>query len=81
MIDTALVEPDFCNFEELGAPAAGQADQRYGWLGGKQRSAEAFGGAILMGVRLYSPSLGRFLRVDPVPTVVAIHMTTSAPIR
>jgi RHS repeat-associated protein len=48
-------------------PAAGQAQQRYGWLGGKQRSADALGGVILMGVRLYSPALGRFLQVDPVP--------------
>ncbi|MEU7174586.1 LamG-like jellyroll fold domain-containing protein [Micromonospora tulbaghiae] len=66
-IDTALVEPDFYDYEEFGAPVAAQADQRYGWLGGKQRSAEALGGVILMGVRLYSPSLGRFLQVDPVP--------------
>ncbi|NBE79940.1 LamG-like jellyroll fold domain-containing protein [Micromonospora rubida] len=65
-IDTALVEPEFLDFDEFGAPVAGQADQRYGWLGGKQRSAEALNGVILMGVRLYSPSLGRFLQVDPV---------------
>lgn len=40
---------------------------RYGWLGAAQRSAEALGGVILMGVRLYSPSVGRFLSIDPVP--------------
>ncbi|MFJ6199592.1 LamG-like jellyroll fold domain-containing protein [Micromonospora sp. NPDC092111] len=66
-IDTALVEPEFFDYEEFGAPVVGQADQRYGWLGGKQRSAEALGGVVLMGVRLYSPALGRFLQVDPVP--------------
>ncbi|RNL91391.1 hypothetical protein EFE23_23530 [Micromonospora solifontis] len=65
-IDAALVEPEFFDYEEFGTPVRGQADQRYGWLGGKQRSGEALGGVILMGVRLYSPSLGRFLQVDPV---------------
>lgn len=42
-------------------------DGRYGWLGGKQRSADALGGVILMGVRLYDPATGRFWSVDPVP--------------
>lgn len=42
------------------------ADNRYGWLGGKQRSAEAPGGITLMGVRLYNPGTGRFLSTDPV---------------
>ncbi|WP_157250045.1 DNRLRE domain-containing protein [Nonomuraea typhae] len=40
--------------------------RRYNWLGGKQRSAETLDGVILMGVRLYSPELGRFLQIDPV---------------
>ncbi|MCW2599499.1 MAG: sugar-binding protein [Frankiales bacterium] len=34
---------------------------------GKQRSGDALGGVVLMGVRLYSPVLGRFLQVDPIP--------------
>lgn len=41
--------------------------RRYGWLGGKQRAADDLGGLVLMGVRLYDPTLGRFLQVDPVP--------------
>jgi RHS repeat-associated protein len=41
--------------------------RRYGWLGGKQRSAETPTGVIRMGERLYVPELGRFLQVDPVP--------------
>ncbi|MEV6811239.1 LamG-like jellyroll fold domain-containing protein [Micromonospora sp. NPDC051296] len=65
-IDTALLGPEFFDFDEFGVAAPGQADQRYGWLGGKQRSGETLDGVILMGVRLYSPSLGRFLQVDPV---------------
>ncbi|NEE52348.1 hypothetical protein G3M55_48100, partial [Streptomyces sp. SID8455] len=40
---------------------------RYGWLGGKQRSSETPSGATLMGVRLYDPSIGRFLSADPIP--------------
>lgn len=43
------------------------ADGRYGWLGGKQRSADALAGVLLMGVRLYDPGTGRFWSVDPVP--------------
>ncbi|MBG6135811.1 discoidin domain-containing protein [Longispora fulva] len=66
-IDTALTSPEFHNYDEFGVPSAGQSDQRYGWLGGKQRSSEAQGGVVLMGVRLYQPTLGRFLQSDPVP--------------
>jgi RHS repeat-associated protein len=43
------------------------ATQRYGWLGAKQRPADNPAGIILMGVRLYNPTTGRFLQVDPVP--------------
>ncbi|MEU3457468.1 LamG-like jellyroll fold domain-containing protein [Micromonospora sp. NPDC006766] len=64
-IDTGLTEPELFDYDEFGAPMQAQSDQRYGWLGGKQRSAEALGGVILMGVRLYLPAIGRFLQVDP----------------
>ena len=40
---------------------------RYGWLGSHQRAADTPAGIILMGVRLYNTSTGRFLQVDPVP--------------
>ncbi|TYP90610.1 DNRLRE domain-containing protein [Blastococcus xanthinilyticus] len=43
------------------------ADGRYGWLGGKQRSADALAGVVLMGVRLYDPGTGRFWSRDPSP--------------
>ncbi|MFI5532970.1 DNRLRE domain-containing protein [Kitasatospora sp. NPDC051853] len=65
--DTALTTPVVLDFDEFGIPQDGQAKVRYGWLGGKQRSAEALDGDILMGARLYSPALGRFLQVDPQP--------------
>ena len=53
----------------LGADEFGNAyttSTRYGWLGGKQRSADALGGVMLMGERLYAPALGRFLQTDPI---------------
>ncbi|MCO8276158.1 hypothetical protein M1L60_36835 [Actinoplanes sp. TRM 88003] len=65
-IDPTLTEPELFDYDEFGVPMAAQADQRYGWLGGKQRSGEALGDVVLMGVRLYSPGIGRFLSADPV---------------
>lgn len=52
--------------DENGNTKSNTAGGRYGWLGGKQRSAEALGGVVLMGVRLYTPALGRFLQTDPI---------------
>jgi RHS repeat-associated protein len=40
--------------------------QRYGWLGANQRAADTPAGIVLMGVRLYNPTTGRFLQTDPV---------------
>jgi RHS repeat-associated protein len=52
---------------EFGTPRGGiGTGPRYGWLGAKQRSADTPSGVILMGVRLYLPTIGRFLQVDPV---------------
>ncbi|MFG3308540.1 RHS repeat-associated core domain-containing protein [Streptomyces wuyuanensis] len=53
--------------DEYGNRRSATGSARYQWLGAHQRSAETPGGAILMGVRLYNPSTGRFLSVDPVP--------------
>lgn len=61
------VAPTVLDYDEYGNPRAGQDAVRYGWLGGKQRSSETPTGVTLMGVRLYNPTTGRFLSVDPVP--------------
>jgi len=53
---------------EYGTPRVSEgAYDTYGYLGGKQRSANDLAGLIIMGVRLYEPTTGRFESVDPVP--------------
>ncbi|WP_181139696.1 DNRLRE domain-containing protein [Streptomyces sp. Ru71] len=64
-LDTSQ-SPTVLDSDEYGIPRDGQARTRYGWLGAEQRSAETLTGIILMGVRLYDPTLGRFLSIDPV---------------
>lgn len=64
--DLAVTEPELFDYDEYGLPAADQPTNRYGWLGAKQRSGDTLGGTILMGARVYSPDLGRFLTADPV---------------
>jgi len=53
-------------YDEYGNLLPGTDPARYGWLGGKQRSTETPSGATLMGVRLYDPTTGRFLSIDPI---------------
>ncbi len=42
-------------------------DNRFGWLGAQQRSGDTTGNTILMGVRVYHTTTGRFLQPDPIP--------------
>ncbi|MFF6873894.1 RHS repeat-associated core domain-containing protein [Streptomyces sp. NPDC012474] len=63
-LDTA-VAPTALSTDEYGNHRGGSSG-RYGWLGSYQRSAETPTNTILMGVRLYNPSTGRFLSTDPV---------------
>lgn len=51
--------------DEYGASTT--TGPRYGWLGAKQRAGDTPAGIVLMGVRLYNPTTGRFLTTDPVP--------------
>ena len=59
--------PSYLSTDEYGNPRTTATTSRYGWLGGKQRAGDALGGIVLMGVRLYTPALGRFLQTDPIP--------------
>ena len=52
-------------FDEFGVPVDGSASERYGWLGGNKVSTETMTGVIAMGARLYLPTDGRFLQMDP----------------
>ncbi|MFI9149822.1 DNRLRE domain-containing protein [Streptomyces sp. NPDC053367] len=65
-LDTS-VAPVALDNDEYGKPREGRPAGRYGWLGGKQRSAETPSGVTLMGSRLYQAETGRFLSRDPVP--------------
>jgi RHS repeat-associated protein len=38
----------------------------YGWVGAKQRTTSTLTGLVQMGIRLYNPTTGRFLSIDPV---------------
>ena len=59
---------DFTETDEYGNPAnaPSTAARRYGWLGTHQRDSDTVGGLTLMGARLYNPTTGRFLSIDPV---------------
>lgn len=53
-------------YDEFGLPLTGGSGDRYGWLGKHQRETDPATDLVLMGVRAYDPTLGRFLSIDPV---------------
>jgi RHS repeat-associated protein len=52
--------------DEFGQRNTGAAQRRYTWQGSALRAADNPGDLVIMGVRLYNPSTGRFLSQDPV---------------
>jgi hypothetical protein len=74
LLDTAADDPaatgplGYTESTEYGAPRnPATAPDTYGWLGATQRSTNDLAGLTLMGLRLYNPSVGRFLSIDSVP--------------
>jgi RHS repeat-associated protein len=54
--------------DEFGVPTGTTMGQRkYGFMGASQRESVVYGQVVSMGVRTYSPWVGRFLQADPVP--------------
>ena len=54
------------SYTEFGSPEGSGSGSRYQWLGSEERLTDADTGTVLMGARVYEPSLGRFLQVDPI---------------
>jgi RHS repeat-associated protein len=52
-------------YNEFGVVEGG-APGTYGWLGSDYISSDALGSQLLMGVRAYDPSTGRFSQTDPI---------------
>jgi RHS repeat-associated protein len=51
--------------DEFGVPRTQEHD-RYDWLGTDLRAHDENTGLAVMGVRMYNPTTGRFLQVDPI---------------
>lgn len=64
-LDTSTAASAY-SYDEYGNAENETATSRYGWLGSRQLSSATVTGASLMGVRLYDPTAGRFLQVDPI---------------
>jgi RHS repeat-associated protein len=64
MSGTATALLTTADSNEFGVPR--EPGGRYGWLGGLGRAVDPATNALLMGARVYLPTAGRFLQVDPV---------------
>ncbi len=67
--DPSCVGPSsYSESTEFGDARGTDTDQTpYSWLGSRQRSNDTVAGIILMGDRLYDPTVARFLSSDPIP--------------
>ncbi|MHC3475582.1 RHS repeat-associated core domain-containing protein, partial [Streptomyces sp. 7R007] len=64
-LDTSVAST-VLQYDEYGNALDSTAAVTYGWLGTQMRAGGTLSGITLMGVRAYSPALGRFLSTDPV---------------
>ncbi|MFE7562432.1 DNRLRE domain-containing protein [Kitasatospora sp. NPDC057500] len=55
------------HYDEYGNVVDATGTTAYGWHGGQLRSGDTLSGLVLMGVRVYDPTTGRFLQTDPLP--------------
>ncbi|WP_051800023.1 RHS repeat-associated core domain-containing protein [Catenuloplanes japonicus] len=62
----ANLSVDVRETDEYGVNRNGLATGRYGWLGSEQRALDVQGRTVLMGARVYDPTIGRFLQTDPI---------------
>ncbi|MEU1472402.1 DNRLRE domain-containing protein [Streptomyces sp. NPDC005761] len=66
-LDLATSAVTVQHYDEYGIPLdATAAAAKYGSLGAYQRATDRLAGYTLMGVRVYDPTIGRFLQNDPV---------------
>ncbi|MER6298968.1 DNRLRE domain-containing protein [Kitasatospora sp. NPDC001539] len=56
------------HYDEYGNVVDATGATEYGWHGGQLRATDSVSGLVLMGVRAYDPTTGRFLQTDPVLT-------------
>jgi RHS repeat-associated protein len=67
LIDNRTQDHYYDEFDEYGnAIGSTSVTRPFGWLGKKQQATRSLDGMVLIGARVYNPSLGSFLQRDPV---------------